>query len=88
MSDAKDLREGFLVQVPLPITGDVDLQVRTMIEKTLENLPVVEAAEDRPVLVLQFDTSTGRSGRGSQFERCISLARFLTSRALNKVRTI
>ena len=88
LSDAKDLREGFLVQVPLPITGDVDLQVRTMIEKTLENLPVVEAAEDRPVLVLQFDTSTGRSGRGSQFERCISLARFLTSRALNKVRTI
>lgn len=87
-ADALPEREGFLIRIPLPITGDTDLQIQSTIEKVLERLPAVENAKDRPVLVLQFDTSNGVSGRGSQLERCISLARFLTSGALSRVQTV
>ena len=86
--DTPPEREGFLIRIPLPITGDADLQIQSTIEKVLERLPAVENAKDRPVLVLQFDTSSGSSGRGSQLERCIALARFLTSGALNRVQTV
>ena len=85
---ATELRDGFLIRVPLPITGEDDVQLEATIERVLERLPVAKAANERPVLVLQFDTSRGASGRGSQFERCIGLARFLTSEKLNRFQTI
>jgi membrane-bound serine protease (ClpP class) len=86
--EASEEREGYLIRIPLPITGEADLQIQSAIEKVLERLPAAERAQDRPVLVLQFDTSNGASGRGSQLERCLSLARFLTSGTLNRVQTI
>ena len=81
--NAKPL-EGFLVRVPLPITGQVDTNVKKLIRRVIER-PV---AQERPPLILEFDTSDGESGEGSDIDRCVSLARFLTSAELNKVRTI
>ena len=78
--------EGFLVRIPLPIVGEVDVRVQKLIEKAMERLPV--AADRRPVLVLEFDTSKGATGEGSQLERCVALARYLTSLDIKRVQTV
>lgn len=82
------LRDGLVVRVPLPITGEIDGRLRLTIERYLKTLAPAATANDRPVLVLEFDTLRGASGRGSQFERCVSLARFLTSPELARVQTV
>ena len=83
-----ELREGVIVRIPLPITGETDSRVRATIERYLENLPVSASADERPVLILEFDTLRGAGGRGSQFERCMSLARYLTGPDLSRVQTV
>lgn len=80
--------DGFLIQVPLPITQEVDTQVRRMIGRVLDRLPQAATSKDRPVLVLEFDTANGASGEASQLERCLALARYLTGPELRKVRTV
>lgn len=82
------VREGMIVRIPLPITGETDAQILTTIERCLKTLPVASTTEQRPVLVLEFDTLRGASGRGSQFERCVALARFLTSPEMSRVQTV
>lgn len=77
--------EGYLVDVPLPITGTVDTQLETMIDRLLDRLP---NSRPRPVLILQFDSKPGHTGQGSQFERSLALARYLTSSKLSRVRTV
>jgi membrane-bound ClpP family serine protease len=74
-----------LFEVPLPITDDVDLRLRAQIEKKLNELP---AGPQRPIFVLEFAAPEDRSGEGSQFERALSLARFLASDRLSRVRTV
>lgn len=73
----------FLVRVPLPITGSVDLQVK----QTLENI-LQQSADDgpRPTVVLEF--AQEEHGVGSEFERSLALARFLTSNRAGRMRTV
>ncbi|MDA0657493.1 MAG: hypothetical protein O2931_07080 [Planctomycetota bacterium] len=73
----------FLVRVPLPITGSVDLQIK----QTLENI-LQQSANDgpRPTVVLEF--SQEETGQGSEFERSLALARFLTSNRAGRLRTV
>ncbi|HAN98612.1 MAG TPA: hypothetical protein DCQ98_14775 [Planctomycetaceae bacterium] len=79
---------GIVVRVPLPITGQTDARVQATIERQLALLPVASQSSERPILILEFDTLRGAGGRGSQFERCLTLARFLTSPAMDRVRTV
>lgn len=82
---AVGLRRGYLVPVLLPITGDEDTRLKRTIDKLLSELPVEGA---RPVLVLEFRTRVGQAGEASQFERSLSLARYLAGPRLSRVKTV
>jgi len=74
-----------LVQVPLPITGTVDLQLKQKIDRFLSEL---QGNGPRPLLILEFTAERGKETSGSQFERSLSIARYLSSSRLGRVRTI
>lgn len=78
-------RHAFIVPVPLPITGTIDIQIQRMIDQRLESLP---RGEGRPVMVLEFRPKAGQQGEGTQLERAKSLARYLVSPKLSSVRTV
>lgn len=82
-----------LVRVHLPLTGNADQVLEATISRVRDRL--VENAEQandkrRPRLVLQLEPHAQGlgSGAGSQFERVLSLARFLCSREMAKVKTV
>ena len=75
-----------LVRIPLPISGTVDTAVKRSVDQLLEELP--KNAEPRPVLVFEFYVKEGQSSEGSEFERALSLARYLASEKLSRVRTV
>ncbi|MGE3777127.1 MAG: hypothetical protein AB7F89_08090, partial [Pirellulaceae bacterium] len=85
-SEAEPLRRrAHLVTVPVPIAGTVDTQVK----RQLERLAASEVrGEDRPVLVLEFRSESGTTGEGSEFERCLSLARYLAGERMSGIRTV
>ncbi len=85
---ASELRSGYLVRVPLPINSQNSAAVRQSIERIIEKVPNAVRLEDQPVIVLEFDTANGKTGRGSKLESCLELARFLSSTALNRVRSV
>lgn len=89
-------RQGYLVNVDLPLVGQRDEQVRRQITRIAD---ANTAAQQRPVVVLRFRATPladiggepdngGMGSRGSQFERCLALARFLTSSEAARVRLI
>lgn len=87
-------RSAFLVEVPLPLVGNRD----ELVQRQVQQIAVKMRSEPmRPVVVLRFkakpaadesiEKESGKS-RGSQFERCLALARFLTSASASKVRLV
>lgn len=76
-----------LVQIPLPIRGLVDTQVRRGVEQVLDSVRNAETPE-RPIVVLEFATSAGDEGTNSEFGRSLDLARFLASPRMSGVRTV
>ncbi len=78
-------RQADLVVVSLPITGTVDTEVKQAIDRVMAR---EHAAGTRPLVVLEFRVDPGGSGKGSEFERCLSLARYLSSDALRSARTV
>src|SRR5436190_18050754 len=80
----------FLIQVPLPITGNVDGQVKSRIQQILKSLKKMELpkAGPRPALVLEFVAADGSAGEQSDFGRSLGLAQFLTSEQVSPVRTV
>ncbi|GIW97109.1 MAG: nodulation protein NfeD [Pirellulaceae bacterium] len=96
--EAASQRTGYVVEVPLPLVGTRDSVVRRHIEQIADSL----ASDDRgprPVVVLKFvpeplATLSGApmeeasSTRGTQFERALALARFLTSPITARVRPV
>lgn len=89
-------RVGYVVDVQLPLVGDRDERVRRQVMR------IAEAQRDpqqRPVVVLRFSVDAlaagneepnvdGLGSRGSQFERCLALARYLTSPEAARVRLV
>ena len=73
----------FLVRVPLPLNGNAATSVQQRLRQLLSEANVV-----RPTVVLEFDTSRGRTGKGSTLGSCIDLARFLMSAEMNRLRLI
>ncbi len=89
-------RLGFMVDVPLPLVGQRDEAVRQQIVRIAD---AHRDAAQRPVVVLQFKVAPltenagepdngGLGSRGSQFERSLALARFLTSPDAARVRLV
>ncbi len=90
-------RTGYLIDVPLPLLGSRDEVILRQIEDIANH---ASQAEQRPVVVLRFaaeqnkeksttDTDASVSEtRGTQFERGLALARYLTSPAMAKVRLV
>src|SRR3954470_13440697 len=80
----------FLVQVPLPIEGNVDGQVKSRMQQVLKSLKKMELSKEgpRPAIILEFIPKDGTAGEQSNFGRSLELAQFLTSDQLSPVRTI
>lgn len=81
-------RMGYLVRIPLPIDSQVSSSVRKTLKQLSERPQMAVRPEDRPVVVLEFDTSNGKTGRGSELEACMSLALYLGDPDLNRLQTI
>jgi membrane-bound ClpP family serine protease len=76
-----------MIRVPVPILGNVDNQVRRTIRQLKQNLP--DNGEVRPILVLEFwPPLNPEEGSASEFERSLSLARFLSGKELSGIRTV
>lgn len=73
------------IQVPLPITGSVDANIKNSLQNLLAR---VSGDGERPTVVLEFTVDPAKSSRGSEFERSLSLARFLTSRPMSQLKTV
>ena len=86
--EAEQKRPGHLIQISLPITAKVATQVENTLERLATDSKKVLRLEDQPVVVLEFQTSSGRTGQGSDFESCLSLARFLAREEMNRLLTV
>ena len=81
----------FLVQVPLPIEGTIDSQVKSRIQQVLRALEKEQpglGAGARPIMVLEFRGSDSNAGETTNFGRALELAQYLTSDELSRVRTV
>jgi membrane-bound serine protease (ClpP class) len=100
-ADKKELPTGFIVKVPLPLVGEDDQRVISQLRVILEQ---PRTATLRPVVILHFQQSaadrqrelqTGEEqerivsiGSGTNFERALSLARFLASPEAAGIKTV
>ena len=84
-AEASRPAHGVRIRVNLPLTGSADQLIKQMVERVVAQQP---EGPQRGVLVLEFWPAAGSQGRGSEFERSLSLARYLTSRDLERVRTV
>ncbi|MCA9239784.1 MAG: hypothetical protein KDA37_06280 [Planctomycetales bacterium] len=75
---------GGLVKLRLPLTGDADRVLQGVLQRTLDQLEQ-KPGQGRPVLILEF-TGDPTSG-ASEYERCLSLSRFVL-RELTAVKTV
>lgn len=90
-------RQAYLVEVPLPLVGDRDEGIRRQISQIAQS---AAKATERPVVVLAFratattdsvskdEAMAGLQSRGSEFGRCLELARALTSESASRVRLV
>lgn len=76
---------GCRIRINLPLTGSADQLIKQMVQRVVEQQP---PGAERGVVVLEFWPPAGSEGAGSEFERALSLARFLTSPQLERVRTV
>jgi membrane-bound ClpP family serine protease len=86
--DAEKKRAGVSVRISLPITVASASQVKLALQKLVESAPLTVRPKDRTVAVLEFDTASGKTGRGSELEACQLLARYLVSPELSRIETI
>jgi len=76
-----------VVRVRMPIIGDVDQSVRRQITRVLGQRDAV-ANKGRPLLILEFAAEPEQDATGSEFERSMALARFLSGGDLARFRTV
>ncbi len=76
---------GVRLRVPLPITGTVDTQIKQSLQRLLSR---IGEHQERPVVILELEADEEDRSRGSEFERSLSLARFLTSKETTRLKTV
>jgi membrane-bound ClpP family serine protease len=77
--------EAYRFDIPLPITGLVDQQVESSVERALRKIP---KEGPRPVFIFEFRPKADSAGEGSDFGRSVTLARYLAGDRLARVRTV
>lgn len=95
-ADDSRSREGYLLQVPLPIRSEGAAAVRRELEQLAVSIERRGAGQpgagQRAPVVLQFgsasDAAEGADGRGSTFEASLSLARWLAGRGARSMRVV
>ena len=88
VSEPAKTQLGRLVKVNLPIDGRSASTVRQALSQIADDSKTAVRKEDRPVVVLEFDTSRGANGKGSTLGACFDLARFLGSSEMSRVKTV
>ncbi len=79
------MRRAYLVPVRLPITGEEDTRLKRAIDRLVSELP---PQGPRPVLILEFRETPDQPADSSQFERSLSLARYLAGPRMSRVETV
>ena len=80
-------RTGTAIRIPLPIDSQVSSRVRQTLQEIAERAPAVAPVGGKPVVVLEFEAGA-QTGRGSEIEACIALARYLGSPQLHRIHTV
>ncbi len=81
----KPQETGRLIHVPLPITGDVDLQVKSAVQRALSDMK----GAARPILIFEIAPPRNQQfGQGNDFGRAWALANYISGPDLSGVRTI
>lgn len=77
-----------LVRIPLPLTGAGDAIAKGRLQRAVDRLLAEPPAEDkrRPLLVIEL--APDPSGGETEFERALSLARFLVDDEMARVKTL
>ncbi|MCA9122074.1 MAG: hypothetical protein H6822_12380 [Planctomycetaceae bacterium] len=75
-----------LIPVSLPITGNADTNLKRLIDQAIEVMG--NHATSRPVLILEFRSTDSEGADASEFERSLSVARYLASDRLSGFRTV
>ncbi|WP_158265486.1 NfeD family protein [Blastopirellula marina] len=76
---------GARLRIPLPIKGSVDTNIKQSLQRLLSRL---NDGDPRPVVILEMDATKAEQTQGSEFERSLSLARFLTSKEAARLKTV
>ena len=76
---------GVRLRVPLPITGSVDTNLKQSLQRLLSR---ISDHDERPIVILEMEAQKEDTSRGSEFERSLALARFLTSKEANRLKTV
>ncbi len=85
-------RPARMLRLRIPLTGNADSSFRSILDRTRSELlaGTEGGGENRPVIVIELaslgDEADG--GKGSDFARALSLARYLTSEEMAGVKTI
>src|SRR5882757_5246147 len=77
-----ELNDGRLIRIRLPLVGNADAHIKTTIQRAIEQLAKSPHRQGRrPILVLELVPARKSSGfgEGTDFERAVSVARYLTS---------
>jgi membrane-bound ClpP family serine protease len=82
--------DGRLIRVRLPLVGNADAHIKSTIERAVAQLNQAPRDGRRPILILELVPARrqGTFGEGTDFERAVSLARYLTSEQLASVKTV
>jgi membrane-bound serine protease (ClpP class) len=74
-----------LIPIRLPLSNDDDKKIQRAVIRLSQQ---AEGATERPVAIFEFTGQPGRAAESSEFERALSLARFLSSGDLQGIRTV
>ncbi len=88
---AASLGDGRLIRVRLPLVGNADAHIKSAIQRAMTQLKQAPRSDGRrPILILELVPARrqGSFGEGTDFERALALARYLTSTELAAVKTV
>ena len=88
VSDDRQPRPGHLIKVRLPIDDRVKNEVLASLAAIVKTAPLAVRPDQRAIVVLEFDTRAGKTGRGSDLEASQSLARKLMEPRFNPLQTV
>lgn len=87
--DAKSQVRGgkaLLIPIEMPLKGQADEFAKQWLTAAINRFP--KDAKERPTIVIEFRTKEGETGQGTQFERALSLSRFLIGGELSRARIV